>query len=394
MDNINRMKGSDATTPLPHRVGLGGGSIGQQEVLRQLTQQVDQGRLPHALMLCGPAGSGKLAIALALARYLLCEHPEDGKPCDHCHACMMTAQWQHPDLHFSFPLIKAKSTDQPTSDDRLKEWREQLNRTPYFTPNDWLADLRGENQQLQFYVSESDALQKKLALKSSQGGYRVVIVWLPEKMPPATANKLLKLIEEPPSKTHFLMVSQEPDQVLGTIVSRTQRVQVPAFSEDVLTQALVADYALPEVQARRLAHIAQGSYTQARKLAEEDADRREYFELFVELMRLCYMRKAKEMRQWSESVASLGRERQKHMLEYCQRLVRENFIYNFRRPELNYMTEGEEGFAKNFARFINERNVIPIAEELAACQTDIEQNVNAKMVFYDLALKITLLLKK
>lgn len=372
----------------------GRGVIGQQDILRQLMQQVDQGRLPHALMLCGPAGSGKLAIALMLARYLLCEHPEEGKPCDHCHTCMMTAGWQHPDLHFSFPLIKTKSTDQPISDDRLTEWREQLSRTPYFTPNDWLADLRGENQQLQFYVGESDALQKKLSLKASQGGYRVVLIWLPEKMPPAVANKLLKLIEEPPSKTHFLMVSQEPDQVLGTIVSRTQRVQVPALSEDVLTQALTANYALPEAQARRLAHIAQGSYTQAMKLAEEDSDRREYFDLFVELMRLCYQRKAKEMRQWAEGVASLGRERQKHMLDYCQRLVRENFIYNFRRSELNYMTEGEEGFAKNFARFINERNVIPFTEELTACQTDIEQNVNAKMVFYDLALKTTLLLKK
>ena len=367
--------------------------IGQQDIIRQLTQQVDLGRLPHALMLCGPEGAGKLAIALTLARYLLCEHPEGGEPCGHCHSCRMTEQWQHPDLHFSFPLFKEKSNDQPVSDDRLTEWREQISRTPYFTPNNWLEDLTGENQQLQFYVGESDSLQHKLSLKSSQGGCRVVVMWLPEKMPPATANKLLKLIEEPPAKTHFLLVSQEPDQVLGTILSRTQRIRVPALSEATIAQALEERHGLPETRAQNLAHIAQGNYTLALQLIEEDSERREFFDLFVEMMRLCYMRKAKEMRQWAERVAAIGRERQKHLLEYSQRLIRENFIYNFRQEKMNYMTQEEQQFAQNFAPFINERNVIPFMEELTACQTDIEQNVNPKMVFYDLALKITLLLK-
>lgn len=368
--------------------------IGQEETLRQLTTMVDQGRLPHALMLFGPAGSGKLAIALALARYILCQHPHNGESCQQCPACHMTAQWAHPDLHFSFPLFKQKTNDQPISDDHITEWREQISRTPYFTANDWLADLQGENQQLQFYVSESDALQHKLSLKPSQGGCRVVIIWLPEKMPPPTANKLLKLIEEPPSRTHFIMVSQEPEQVLGTILSRTQRLRVPALSEDVITQALVEHHGLPQEDAQNLAHIAQGSYTEALSLVQATADQHEFFDLFVQLMRLCYMRKAKEMRQWADDVASLGRERQKHMLEYCQRLVRENFIHNFRNSQLNYMTIEEQGFAKNFARFINERNVILLMEELATCQAEIEQNVNAKMVFFDLALKVVVLLKR
>lgn len=383
--------------------------IGQEETISQLTQQVDNGRLPHAVMLCGPSGCGKLAIALRLARYLLCENrgkaPEGGlfgdepqlpkgEPCGHCRACRMTEVWSHPDLHFSFPLIKQKSTDNPTSDDHLTEWREQLSRTPYFTPNDWIADLNGENQQLQFYVGESDSLQRKLSLKSSQGGHRVVVIWLPEKMPAPTANKLLKLIEEPPQGVHFIMVSQEPDLVLGTIVSRTQCIRVPALSEEVIARALCERYDVSEAVAKDLAHIAQGSYTAARQLMSEDNDRREYFDLFVELMRLCYMRKVKEMRQWSERVAAMGRERQKHMLEYCQRLIRENFIYNFHNKEMNYMTKNEEDFARNFARFINERNVIPIYEMLMECQTDIEQNVNAKMVFFDFAIKMIILLKK
>lgn len=368
--------------------------IGQEGIVRQLVHQVDQGRLPHALMLYGPGGSGKLAIALGLARYMLCEQPHDGEPCGQCHACRMTEQWAHPDLHFSFPVIKTKATEQPVSDDKLTEWREQLLQTPYFTPNDWVAALKGENQQLQFYVSESDALQQKLTLKASQGGYRVVIIWLPEKMPPTTANKLLKLIEEPPSKTHFLMVSQEPDQVLGTIVSRTQRVQVPALDETTIAQALMERHAVVETQAKNLAHIAQGSYTFALQLLQEDNDRREYFELFVELMRHCYMRRVKEMYKWTERVAGMGRERQKNMLDYCQRLIRENFIYNFHCSEMNYMTEEEQLFARNFARFINERNVIPIMEELTACQTDIEQNVNARIVFFDFGIKMTVLLKQ
>ena len=391
--NDNKHTGSQTYLSSPSGEA-GRGVLGQEETLRQLTEMVDQGRLPHALMLCGPAGSGKLAIALHLARYLLCEQPADGQPCGHCHACHMTEGWQHPDLHFSFPLIKSKANDAPVSDDRMAEWREQLNYTPYFTANDWLADLKGENQQLQFYVGESDALQHKLSLKASQGSYRVVVIWLPEKMPAATANKLLKLIEEPPQKTHFILVSQEPDQVLGTIVSRTQRIMIPALSEDVIAEALIREYGIEQTKAHDLAHIAQGNYTQAVKLTEEDNERKEYFEMFIELMRLCYMRKAKEMRQWSEQVGSLGRERQKHMLDYCQRLVRENFIYNFQNQQLNYMTEEERNFAKNFARFINERNVIPIMDELTACQNEIEQNVNAKMVFFDLALKITILLKQ
>ena len=161
----------------------------------------------------------------------------------------------------------------------------------------------------------------------------------------------------------------------------------------MIAQALIEHHGVEPQKAQDLAHVAQGSYTQAVKLTEEDNERREYFDLFVEMMRLCYMRKAKEMRQWAEQVAAMGRERQKHMLEYCQRLVRENFIYNFQNKQLNYMTEGEAEFAKKFARFINERNVIPFMEELAACQTDIEQNVSAKMVFYDLTLKVTILLK-
>ena len=307
----------------------------------------------------------------------------------------MTAAWAHPDLHFTFPVIKKKATDQPVSDDYVQLWREQLQEGVYFDANDWLARIGGENQQLQIYVNESDALQQKLALKSSQGGRRVVVLWLPEKMPDATANKLLKLIEEPPSRTYFLLVSQQPDQVLGTIQSRTQRLQIPALQEEEIGQALVERQGLDATQAHNLAHLAQGNYTRALHCMMAGNDEKEFFDLFVSLMRLSYMRKIKDMREWSDQVSRMGRERQKHLLDYCQRMVRENFVYNFgRQQELNYMSQEEKEFSSRFARFINERNVIPITQALSDCQRDIEQNVNAKMVFFDFAIKLIRLLKQ
>lgn len=370
--------------------------IGQETVKERLLQQVKQEHLPHALMLCGPGGAGKLPMALALARLLLCQHAVGGKPCEQCPSCHMTQGWSHPDLHFAFPIIKKKASGTaPISDDFLTEWRAQLAESPYFDINDWLRDMEAENQQATYYVTEADNILKKLAIKANQGGKRVVILWLPERMNQETANKLLKLIEEPPSGVHFILVSQQPDRVLGTIQSRTQMIPVGPLSEEEITEALVTLHAVPIDKAKNIAHVAQGSYTAAQKLMLAGAETEEDFELFVQLMRITYAKQAKEMRTWADEVAAMGRERQKKLLENCQRLIRENFMYNFhRQSELNYMTNTESNFSVRFARFINERNVIPMMEELAQAQNDIEQNVNAKMVFFDLALKMTILLKQ
>ena len=317
-------------------------------------------------MLCGPAGSGKLALAVAFAQALLCQHPgEDGTPCGECTSCRMTAKLEHPDLHFTFPIVKGtkiKDAKDALSDYYIKEWRARVLASPYFDLNDWLEDIGAANQQATYYVAESDNIQRKLALKSNQGGRKVMIVWLPEKMNQETANKLLKLFEEPPADTHFLMVSEEPDLVLGTILSRTQRMMVPPLSREEYHQA------------------------------HPPKDERLFLDLFIMLMRLSYQRKVKDMRDWSEQLAGMGRETQKSFLQFCQRQVRENFVYNFRQPELNDQSNDEAAFSKNFARFINERNVIPITEELAKAETDIAQNVNARMVFFDLALKTIVLL--
>ena len=360
--------------------------IGQERTKEHLRQMVQEDKIPHALMFCGPSGAGKLPLALAFASYLLCEHQApasheasmfDGmlddaplpEPCGQCPACRMVADWAHPDLHFSFPVYKKKSSDATVS------------------------DVKAENQQIMHYVHESDALQRKLALKASQGGRRVVVMWLPERMNAEMANKLLKLIEEPPSHTHFLLVSEDPDNVLGTIQSRVQRIQVPALSEEEIRQALIEHHGLQEEQAQSLAHVAQGSYTEAIKRLQSGSEEQMFFDLFVQLMRQGYTRQIKELREWSNLVSDLGRERQKRMLEYWQRLLRENFIYNFHRPELSYLTKEEQNFSVRFSPFINEKNVMGFMDELSDAQRDISQNVSARMVFFDLALKTIIYLK-
>ena len=367
--------------------------IGQEEVKQHLVRLLTERKLPHAIMFCGPKGAGKLPLALAFAQLLLCQHPTDDGACGNCSDCHMSAIWAHPDLHFSFPVFKTKSSDHPISEDFLPQWREQISRSPYFDTEDWLETIKAENQQITIYVQESDNLQKKLALKSSQGGRKVVIIWLPERMMEQTANKLLKLIEEPPLGTHFLLVSQEPDMVLGTIQSRVQRINVPALSEEVICNALQERHYMSEEDARLLAHIAQGSYTEAMKRMQRNSERQQFFDLFIQLMRQSYARRIKEMLQWSLTVAELGRERQKRMLEYFQQQLRENYIYNFHQPQINFLGREEEDFSTRFAPFINDRNVVGIMNELSDAARDIAQNVNARMVFFDLALKMIVLLK-
>ena len=357
--------------------------IGQEDIKKRLKDMAAENKIAHAIMLCDPSGAGGMPLALAFACLLLVKDESD---------IAMLDKWAHPDLHFSFPIYKKKSTDRPISDDYITEWRDQLLRNPYFDTEDWLKDIKAENQQMVIYVSESDSLQQKLQLKASRGGRRVVIMWLPERMKAEAANKLLKIIEEPPHETYFLLVTQDADNVLGTIQSRTQLLHVPALSETEITDALKANESISQETAAAIAHVSNGSYTNAIKHLEAGNERQLFFDLFVQLMRICYTRKIKDMRAWSETVSNLGRERQKRMLEYCQRLLRENFIYNFQRQEMVYMMPDEAQFSTKFACFINEKNVIPIMEEMERCQNDIEHNVNARMVFFDFSLKMTMLL--
>lgn len=354
--------------------------IGQTEIKQRLLDELEQGRVAHALMFCGPEGNGALPLAVAYAKMLL-------------GGSTMVDRLQHPDLHFVFPIYRKNSKD-TYCDEFLPQWRQMLTGQPYCGMTEWMDYAGAENQQLMIYGHESDAIIKKLSLKSSQGGRKVMIIWLPEKMNDTCANKILKLLEEPPAQTVFILISEQPDKVLQTIRSRTQMISMPRLKPEDIEQALQQRYAVSAADAKRIARLSSGNMAKAIRTITNDSENRYFFDLFVELMRLAYIRKVKEMKLWSEKVANMGREKIKAFLEYCQRMVRENFIYNFQQQdELNFMSTDEAQFAVKFAPFINERNVIGIMNELSLAQRDVAQNTNAKIVFFDFALKMIVLIK-
>ncbi len=362
--------------------------IGQDETKIRLQQMFDEDRMPHAMMLCGPKGCGKMALAMAFACHIL----GNGKGEN---AKAMLEKMEHPDLHFTFPTIKlpSMSTDhKPVSDDFIREWRKMIAEGAYFTMDKWMQTIGAENQQAIITAGESDELVRKLSMKSSQGGYKVSLIWLPERMNTECANKLLKLIEEPPRQTVFIMVCEEPDKLLETIRSRTQRIDVKKIDEESMRLALTERRGLGEDDARRIARLANGNWTKALDELDSGSENELFLDMFCSLMRLAYMRNIREMKRWSETMQTFGREKQKRFLEYFLHLIRENFMYNFRNPELNYMTRKEEDFARNFARFVNEYNILQINNLANTAIRDIGQNANAKIVFFDLALQMIVLL--
>lgn len=366
--------------------------IGQEEIKQRLIQNVQENKIAHAQLFCGGEGVGKLPLAIAYARYISCLNPSNEDACGKCPNCIKFNHLAHPDLHFIFPVVKKKNTKDVVSDDYIAEWRELIAKTPYFNLHTWLEEMGAENQQAQIYVKESNEIIRKLSLKSSQGGYKIIIIWLPEKMNQECSNKLLKLLEEPAEQTVFLLVSEEPDMLLTTIQSRTQRINIKGIEEKDLKVALMNIHGLQEQDATDIAHRSEGNFLKAIESISLNEENKLFFDLFVALMRLSYQRKIKEMKVWSENVAAMGRERQKHFLSYCQRMIRENFIYNFHNRSITYLGSEEEAFSTRFAPFINERNVMEIMSELNEAQRHIEQNVNAKMVFFDFSLKMIVLL--
>ena len=383
--------------------------IGQEKSRRRLLQMVAENRVPHALMLCGPEGCGKMALALAFASFLLGDigPEEDADPAlkkfvsgfdqrKRINAHAMLAKWEHPDLHFSFPVVKlpGQSAEYPTtSADYMQKWIDFLADGPYIEHDRW-SEVLNENKIAVIYEAESDRLQHELMLKSNQGGYKISLIWQPECMNATCANKLLKLLKEPPSKTLFLLVSEDPGQRRETIRSRVQRIDIPRLETEDIENALQQQRSLEPDMAHRVARLANGSWTRALESLDASNEEKTFLDLFIVLMRQAYMRNAKELKKWSLTVSNFDREKQVRMLNYFLRMVRENFIYNFHNPELNYMTQEEENFSKNFARFINEANVIEMSEAIQKATDDIVRNGNAKMVFFCLSLQIIVLIMR
>ena len=368
--------------------------IGQEPIKKRLIATVEEQRIPHALLLCGGEGIGKLPLAIAFAQYVCCEHRTPTDSCGVCPSCVKFAKLAHPDLHFVFPIIKPEGKQSVVCDDFIADFRHFVLEHPYGTVNEWINGI-GSGKQGMIYEAESGEILRKLSLKTYESEYKVMIIWQPEKMNITCSNKLLKILEEPPEKTLFLLVSEMPDMLLTTIQSRTQRVNIPQIERADLEEALHRNFSLTPESAANVARIANGNYRKAEEMIESSDENQFNFEQFVYLMRTAYARKVKEMKGWSEMMAKIGRERQKSFFVYAQKMVRENFMFNLHEEELNYLNNNEETFSQRFSPFINEHNIEAIMTDLALAERHIEGNVQAKMVFFDLSLKfIVSLIKK
>lgn len=366
--------------------------LGNEQAADQVRHLIDNDRLPHALLLHGEPGVPKLALARVMTQYLHCTHRHDGEPCGVCPACRQHESFNHTDTFFSFPYLK--KDDESVCDDFLTEWREFLNDNPIVEDyQHWLTVLNNENAQPMIFVKESAAILRKMSMSSFTSKYKVCIMWLPEKMKEDTANKLLKLIEEPYDDCKFILVSDNAKAILPTIFSRTQRIELRRPSLQVVADYLVARYGLDPQDALAVAAPADGNVPQAEHNLLKDSETHEFHACFVELMRMAYMRNLAQLRNWADRVADMKREKSRRFLDYAARQVRENFIFNLHQPALNYLTREEQQFSVRFAPFINEANVERMYEQFRLAGEQIARNGNARIILFDMAVRITILIK-
>ncbi|SHI93606.1 DNA polymerase-3 subunit delta' [Tangfeifania diversioriginum] len=368
--------------------------IGQEEIKKRLIRSVKEQRISHAQLFTGPAGTGKLALALAFAQYVSCRNRGETDSCGECPSCRKYQKMAHPDLHFVFPVFPTKEFKKPVSDDFLPRWREMVKKNPYFTLSQWLGFIENENAQGLIYERESDSIMRKLNLKSFESEYKVMIIWLPEKMHQACSNKLLKLIEEPPNKTLFLLVSEDEESIITTIRSRAQLLKVPFIDKNSMKSALEKIEGIDKEQIPEAVHLASGNYIKALEYLNPDEDTQFYFTKFQEMMRFAYKREVKELVDWAEEMGRIGRDRQKSFFSFALRLVREYFVMNMKKPNLVYLNNKERNWGKNFAPFINERNIVPFAKEFERGIKHISMNGNARIIFLDTALRMVRLIKR
>lgn len=363
--------------------------IGLQDVKAHLIESVQRGLVPHARIFYGPEGVGKLPLAIAYARYLNCENRQPEDACGKCPSCHKFDKLAHPDLHFVFPVVKSK-----VCDEYLPEWREFLRNNRYFNLNGWLNFIDAKNAQGIIYSKESDEIIRKLNLKVYEARYKVMIVWLPEKMHEACANKLLKMIEEPPDNTVFLLVSEDTEHVLPTIWSRCQPLHIRPVEQEEMVSAIRSNFGLDQENAESVAHIAGGSFLKAVEIVQSSDETGYFFNFFKEMMRASVSRNIKGIKAIASQLAGIGREAQKSFLQYSLRLFREYFVHNLREPEIVYLNRDESEFGTRFSPFVNERNIEALNDEFSLAYRQIEQNGNAKIIFLDICLKVTVLLKK
>lgn len=364
-------------------------------IKRQLHDMVNDRRIPHALLLHGPAGIGKFMLARAFAQYIHCQSPTpDGEPCGKCPSCLQHMSFNHVDTIYVFPVVKLeKMKTTPISADFMEEFKEYVTTNPFMDFDRWVLTFEKKNAQPVIYVSESESLEQKLSVTTTLSKHKIVLIWLPEKMNEQTSNKLLKLIEEPFSDTIFILISNDSASILPTIYSRCRPIEMKRLSDDVIADYLTVHTAMDHQDALAIAHIAAGNINTALKSLDATSVSRMFFDYFVQLMRLSYMRDVKGLKQWSSEITNMGREQEVKFYDYCQRLIRENFMYNFKNPELVYLNHAESDFSKKFAPFITENNAEQIVDVMNKAAIDIAGNANGKIVNFDLAIKMIILIK-
>ena len=369
---------------------------GQQEIIGKLIRSVREERVSHAQLLAGPEGCGSLALSLAYARYVSCENRTEHDSCGTCKSCVKYEKMIHPDLHFVFPVIKNKKDTEPVSDSFLPEWRDFVKKSPFFTINSWLNSIEVGNAQGLIFSSEAAEIIKKLSLKTFESDFKIMIIWLPEKMHPSAANKLLKLIEEPPDRTLFLLVSDEPDKVLPTILSRCQLIRLPGFTNDEIRDYLIGKFNADKQKASEIAGVANGNIIKALELYENEDSSLENLERFKNLMRFAWKRDIISILSWSDNISATGREAQKNFLSYSLRLLRENLMLTLDqlKNRLVFLSGDEASFSGNFHPFINQNNIYHLTDEFNHAFSHVEANGNAKIIFLDLALKVTRLISR
>ncbi|UTW63763.1 DNA polymerase III subunit delta' [bacterium SCSIO 12741] len=370
--------------------------IGQEVVKKHLLDALHHGRIPHAQLFIGPEGSGALPLALAYARSILCQL-KNGEWLDEeiTSSAYKLDKYVHPDLHFVFPVNKSDTvkTSHPTSDNFIAAWRESLLENPYHNLTDWYETMGIGNKQGLIGVHESVEILKKLSLKPYEGEYKVMIIWMMENMNVQTANKLLKILEEPPEKTVFILIAEDGDQILPTITSRTQLVKVPRLQNSDLEEALISRHQLPAANVKEVVRLAEGNYHRALALINHDEHNNRNREEFIHWMRLCFARKPHEILNWIDGISRQNRESLKTFFEYGLHLFRECLMMNFGAPELVHL-EGEElAFAKKFCLYINQANCQGLIEEFELAIRDVQRNANTKILFYDLSIHIMKLLR-
>lgn len=368
--------------------------IGQEHVKKHLIKSTENGRIPHAQLFVGKEGTGTLATAIAYAQYVLCHYSDDPEV-----TAIKCKKLQHPDLHFAFPVAtNDKVKRHPVSSLFLEEWRSFLAKNPYGNLFEWLQHIGVENKQGQIGVDEAEDIVKKLALKSYEGGFKIMIIWMADKLNTAASNKLLKLIEEPPSKTIFLLVTEDEGQIINTIKSRCQALYFPSLSEHSIVKALVANENINEREALRIAQISEGNYTKALHLLHKNDNELIFEEWFITWIRSAFKAKGnaaviQDLIGWSEAIAKSGRETQKQFIQYCLYFFRQALLLNYGTPDLVFLAPQTGNFKlEKFAPFIHSGNILTIEKELNDAQYHIERNGNAKIILLDLSIKLTRLL--